>query len=67
MQYFDRALGYVLGKNEPFNSRAITILAGTFHEEDPIIVFLMNDEEKKAEEAAKEAAKAAAEAEEQAA
>lgn len=67
VQYFDRALGYVLGKNEPFNSRAITILAGTFHEEDPIIVFLMNDEEKKAEEAAKEAAKAAAEAEEQAA
>ena len=67
VQYFDRMLGYVLGKNEPFTGRAVTILTETFKEEDPILVFLMNDEEKKAEEEAKAAAEAAKAEEQQAA
>lgn len=67
VQYYDRALGYVLGKNVKFDGNAVSVLTETFHEEDPVIVFLMNDEERKAEEAARLAAEEAAQTEAEAA
>lgn len=66
VQYYDRALGYMFGRNEKYDGRAVTMLVDVMHEENPTIVFLMNDEERAAEEAAKaeaeEKAKAEAEA-----
>ena len=65
VQYFNRMFGYVLGTNEPYTGRAVTVLNDIVKEENPTIVFLMNDEEKKAEEEAKAAEAAAKAAEEE--
>lgn len=60
VQYYDRLFGYVLGNYERYDARAVSILTDTFREEDPVIVFLMHDEEREAEEAAKKAEAASA-------
>ena len=53
VQYYGRALGYMFGKTQPYNATAVTQLAEVMKEQDPVVVFLMNDEERKAEELAK--------------
>jgi len=55
VQYYERALGYMFGKTEPFTGSAVTQLRVVMREEDPIICFLMTDPEKEAEEAEQEA------------
>ena len=56
VQYYDRALGYMFGKTQPYTGAAITQLRGVMNEENPIICFIMHDAEKEAELAAKKAA-----------
>ena len=51
VQYYDRALGYMFGKTQPYDGSAITQLRGVMKEEDPIICFIMHDPEKEADEA----------------
>ena len=60
VQYYDRSLGYMFGKNEKFDGGAVSLLVDVMKEENPVIVFLMHDEEREAEEAAKKAAEEAA-------
>ena len=55
VQYYERALGYMFGRTEPYTGSAVTQLRGVMKEEDPIICFLMTDPEKEAEEAEQEA------------
>lgn len=59
VQYYNRMLGYMFGKNQPYDGSALTQLKDVMNEENPTLVFLMHDAEKEAEEAAKKAAEEA--------
>lgn len=63
VQYYGRTFGYLLDRNEAFDGGVTRVITEILKDENPLIVFVMHDEEREAEEAAAAAAAAAAQAE----